>query len=1715
MKAYLLTIGDGARDALPTILATWTCCAPAFPPLRMLHLGAIPPDSPLPGMIRDLGACRRLVSANPEPTLFPLECEWDSFAPKLPPARELGADPASALLLSALRGPGAPLSYATDRDAVIWATRVAMETDRDGAWAPFDHWIAGMREDRARGEEIRAAMLFDITDAMAAGQAIACLNAFRDITAGERPTLGLTALARTSLRRDVRPEVRDFLTLMDRQGLVRSPDGTPGDAPADTLTLLSLPASLTAGEDPWRLVGAAAAAALGRTLADPETPGPGFHTRSLPGTLTFQALGDRAGAAAASLRHAIWQLTDLLPALRAWGEHPARLRALAPASRGSLIKKYFRGAAPESMKADLDALERCFRALLTEAAALARALPDAFRGGEDAASRWDAAIAACGRYLTEAAELDVSRAEAAEAGVDRVMPVHRDSLADTEEEKFLRRLDEMAERLTTLEKTRDDALKAVGGARAVQAWMESRARCVEAIASAEAKELALEEDPAVPRGKVAAQKRRLRLLRAALDRVEAGAEEATQYDRLNQPAPDGLSRTDPFAGNLLTPRGAQALQRYLQAAAGEDRPARELRDQLADLIPGDPLADGKELLKAFQKLEAPEAGRTTPLADFLHAAHGLCRREAALWRPLPASGGPEIPLLPDGYPRETPVTMRAALNLFPAPETEDHDSFAGLLACLLLTPYRRRAAGEPAVTRTLLTAGDSPLTRAWLAGEGAEKLWVLCLRREETALPFALALPGRALLPARLGKGHNALIPAFAAWWEPEKRRFLGPAPFLGEGDRTILAGQLDRLAALPEGELAPALREALADTRSRLAPPDPTVADPRLPTRLAAVCGLMDLRAYSGILRRQRTVYERGLTEDEVASCLTASGQVGAAACDVADDITYYWKDTPFAREDSHRLLTGTNRPEEEYALAWLEKERAALEAASDDYRDALARNLQNLTDRMPEALPACREAAEKLKRQAEKPLPEEAPTLTWPWDVLSPSIRTLLAECLGPELADSALIPFSDLLAVFPARSVEILPDTLIGPQCVLAPRTESTPETPDALPPAADGVLPPLDPGFLAALCRSEPGRTLIRPGFLALERMEGGAVCAELRIEGGFSLRLRRVYSPEEIGSLYTHTIPTVAIWPATPFPPEEWRAYYIYAHLAGDQALEGVTRGGESFRLDGARGPRAVRKLTDMPVCIGLRTGSRSLGALPNLLPPPKILPKGPVTACVDFGTAGVSVVFADRTNRYPLYGPGALRVLIHNPAFTRDWLRTEFLPAVPVSALLPAVVRRFSAATPGDEPFTDGMMLLAADLRDALALPSGELFPCAKWEEPAGAAAGLCLRQAMLLTALQARLDGASALSWRFAIPDEMAPAGREGLASLFAALAEKTAADSGFPLAEKGTPVAFAPESAALGAYFRGCAPEETRGGFMTLDLGAATADIALFLRGRDQAVRACQLPLGVHYILLPALLRNPDQLIRELGGLPQEAFARDLQLLHQMLIRARSDPAALRHVRLALDTFLADHAALLAAVTGQRLMSGDPGILASTMALHIACLMMMAGLMLLQLAADPNRNDFLPERMTLCVAGRGAALMESLPEPVRAGLWHCLTMFRNRRVSSLTLLFSSEKKMEIPVGLSVLQGIGRELPGPAPAPAAIAVRPEELLPEFLLRFQREFPACAETLFPGFFSGDPYHPLTPPGENRVAAAIQQAFPDQGTPRPYDSIAAWIGYMLE
>ena len=1741
LKAYFLPLGAGAEQGLPALLAAFGCgAARQAAAVSMLRIPASAPSSMTDRLLEDLAFCHRSFSGEDAFAFFRTQWDCSLWIPVLPDRDALIENQESRLLLQALRGEGAPFSFRTDREAAEWSFSALLaqlsgsndaSPDQSSADAPFRALLAALDQDLATGEDVRLMLLCDLSEGYAAGLALGLIRFFRARYGEKGPFLGLVAQARAHgpAAKEGARACHEFLSALRDRNLIRL-DSDRDTLGADALWLLGLPASLHLGEETNQLLDWAAARILGQVWTSASRPAPGLHTREMPGVFTLQALDQEARSAATFLRGAFWCLCDLFPALRSYLDHPAALRSLAPASRGGLFRKLFRAGEGSRPPEALPILERAFKALCLQALSLLSALPPLTRQAAPAAQLWEEAVKACGRAVTLGSEYDVRRQEAEDSGVDKVNPVHRVSLSDTEEEELLRQLDQMGAQLAGAIQHRAEIFHQLGGHFSRLALQDCLEKCQRAEQSARDKLIQMPSGDPEARYALGLQERRVRLLQAAIARCHQDLAAAAVWDTLSEAG--SFRGAGPLENEILSPAlSALCLTMLTGEGEGAQEAAKALREGLSALLQGYQLNDAKTLLKNLVSVcRQPEGD--APLRSLVVGVFSVCGVEISGLRFTTGSGPlPATPLLPDLTEGDRLFTLPVAPERILSPAIADQTAARrGLLALMILRQYRRRGPLEAALELLPLRPESSILAEVYLSSRHAAQASLCYLRQgegeEALRQPLAILLPGQGLEPARLPSDLK-LWPDFAFWIDREARQPLDPCPYLSEADRQILTEQITRLrAALNQSGSSPFL-DFLSDFHRDIMQAPRQAGDMEgLRRRLRVAYGLSRLPIWQKDLQQVSSFYESSLPADPVCAQLSGQPDFSAAACSLREDVLYVFRNVPLARENAHHLLESVHAPQEEFHLASLDTECDILFHSSDDYHEALAEGVQRLLRRYPEAEAEAISVAQELLKEAQAPISERVTELTWPWDQVSASVLTILSECLGPDLAPAALHAFSERVALFPARGGEILGDVLLSQACLLrraAPAFAEGEEIPD--PDAAagnpapapeirpDAVLPPLSPDFARALCRSSRGQSLVQPGFLCFEP-DGTSLRVTLTLEGAFTLKLIRVYQPEEIHSFYAHDLPTLALWPSLPFPADRWRAYYSYAHSPADFSFTALTQE-EEIPLTGDA-LRWTAQSQEYPLGYLLKYQGQDIGALPNLLPPPEEAVSGPWTACLDFGSAATSLIFTDGVSRWPMQGPVTVRTLLRSPVATEDLLWREFLPAVPVSTLLPGALRIFRREAEEDAPLRDAAIFMSSSLRDVLDVHADALYTDLKWNGEKGRATGLYLHQVMLLAALQARCGGAQTLAWRLSLPEEMAPEGRERLAQTVQSLAETVSRESGLPLPEKIPRVAFACESTALGAYFRFVSPDQTRGGFMALDLGADTADLSLFLRGREEAVRACQLPLGLHNMLLPALLRRPSLLSEDFGFVENEAFQQDLQALEALLAQAGRDPAALRQARYGLDAILADHLPLFLEALGRRRAAGEPGRTGALFLLQTSFLMMLSGLLLLQISGDALRNDDLPDAMTLFLAGRGSLLIERLSLEAKTSLWKMLTMFRNNRVRSLNLFFSAEKKLEIPVGLSLMDRASAALPHAAPSPAAIAVRPEELLPEFLLRFRREFPTEAALLFPGVYTNDYYSPFTPYGQQLLPQALQASFErPEAVGKPFPALIACLNHLLE
>ena len=287
---------------------------------------------------------------------FPTDFVFDSCVPVFRDLRNLSVDPETSLFFDALRGKGLPFSSRLDREAVEWCFADLLSRPDDPSIQPFFSWLSGIEPSSDPEEGTRLTLLADFSDPFASGIVLALLPFLRHyfIKHSGSVFISVLALAETAspLPESFFPSLSSSLQSLN----VRSPLRAPGEesaSGADALWLLSLPSSMVKSPDSHRITALAAARVFSRISREETASLTGFHTKEIDGTLTLASLGDQLPSFAAFLRTSVWMLSDLLPALRTYLSHPARLRSLTMNPRNSLFRHLSR---PDGMP-----LRICFR----------------------------------------------------------------------------------------------------------------------------------------------------------------------------------------------------------------------------------------------------------------------------------------------------------------------------------------------------------------------------------------------------------------------------------------------------------------------------------------------------------------------------------------------------------------------------------------------------------------------------------------------------------------------------------------------------------------------------------------------------------------------------------------------------------------------------------------------------------------------------------------------------------------------------------------------------------------------------------------------------------------------------------------------------------------------------------------------------------------------------------------------------------------------------------------------------------------------------------------------------------------------------------------------------------------------------------------------------------------------------------------------------------
>lgn len=911
-----------------------------------------------------------------------------------------------------------------------------------------------------------------------------------------------------------------------------------------------------------------------------------------------------------------------------------------------------------------------------------------------------------------------------------------------------------------------------------------------------------------------------------------------------------------------------------------------------------------------------------------------------------------------------------------------------------------------------------------------------------------------------------SVLPERLTWYDRRKGVFMDPVQLLSERDRALLIRRLSLLKS-GDGDVTSFVSDLAQEQLhlSQLLTRGDEGEKHDLEVRVKAAIGLMG-EELPGL-----TVVEEGYVRGAVNPLLRLFTSENAQEDVLAPQRTYLWQGMPFARSSSVTGLMPTHHLMERKALEALEKELSVLERDSRRWQQDAARRIKAWLAPMEHSrsfLAAAREQITTLCNDLESRGAEEEETivLTWPWDENSQTMRVLLKETLGETLAFAGS-PFSERLTRFPGAA-EAFGDIALRLSCRIG----------------EDAYLPPLSQNLCECLYQA--------PQALAMDQIylipeEEGAVTATFLLRGEKEAALVRRYERDDITVMAE--VPSVAVWPCVPFRKRDWRAYFVYLHGEGVEvhALEN----GLWKACCPEDKPSAVMQTAEYPACLTVYQGDTCLGALPNFLPAVDPAGLDEAVIALDVGATGTAVTIRRGESVQPLAGDCFLRTLLSSgdDAHYED----EFLPAEPIRGIVPTCA---AVSGEGDSVLSDGRVYDPANVARAAASPMTLLSGSIKWRNDDAARRGrkMFLHQTMLTASLVCRLQGVGSVSWRMSLPDGTGKASRQAWLDMAEALAGTVAEESGLPLAQGPVPVSWAQESAALGAHLR---ERGMKGSFAAINFGGGSTGVHLWLRGQEKPVTGCSLHGGLQALLLGALAESPERLTESVAGCGDEALERDAASVAQQLARAKNGLQQMDRAMLMLDLLFAQHTQALQRHMNACFLQGRMTHLQALLMEHFAAAMLLTGLALEQTGKDSAQSLLLPQEITICLSGRGSALLNALPEHVRGALARFIRveMREENPVERFVLYQSVEPKLDVCRGLCAMPVLGDEAREDSPMlHIGTAASFSALVMRFVLLERRVYPQVSERLHPEMFTDQGL--LTVAGEDHVRRCAARHYGD-------------------
>lgn len=1405
---------------------------------------------------------------------------------------------------------------------------------------------------------------------------------------------------------------------LDATLLVHQPAGMPGNALLTDRLGLTAALHRLASEDPAVFSGSMALPAEGRAIRESIL---GIRERQLV------ALTDLL-------------TTGILPVLRQRLTERSLVRDLKP-------RWWFRGIRAgmkemseketEDFLGRMAILEQCLQERVLRTGEMIRGMSPAFRAPDLAAKEWQQAMQLYGRLITEYSEMTLQEQEARENHLEESIPVHRHSMADTEEELMLQQLKQLQRKTAELETQFQGTLSQLGGNRYRDVIRETYARCRAALDRCQ--EQMTEEkknmeglsssDPAYgeSRSRLIRAERRKRNLQAASDRCRQDLAAWLNRKLWLVPAQPGAP-VAPLENVLFAP---DALSELLTAAGRkpEERNAKKVTDRVA------PAAYGC----------APVAGALADLdreppedpAELLSVCWRMCRPERED-RSREGSPVPPVDLYPenDCLTEEKPDLWHLAEHLPGAGEKKDSGRIRGMLALLLLWNTWETVPGTELLIEKC-EAGTSETVDLALRGKNGDALYPVILKTAERTVPLAVLIPGSGIICGNNSREMAEALPERVIWMNRENGSLTDPSDLLSDSDAALLTQRLTMLRTCRQEPSFATFLQRFAVDISRGRNNRKNREDPDLALRAAAVDTLAERTECRGLMRRRREAYRRDGSETDDILNILAGKPLRLPPVPVRDRTVYLWRNRPFARSQGDSGLEAVTDREEKETL------------------EELAGELQTL-------------------RQE---------TLEWPWNPDSPSIRARITEAFDECLLDVLLNPFADRFVSVP------LPEDLSERQWAETGLLFMTTAGSGL---RGRGALYPLSEAVAAEMNRNESFRQAFGPDSLGAVRQEDGAVRVILALHGRKNLIMTRVYPPDEHERAEGSTLPELCQWPAANPDTAIWRTCRLYICPGGVGTEIGVPADGENAFdwMDGTENGIRFRELTEIPRCLPLRRKDVCLGCVMNLYVSRLPAPEGKAVICLDPGESGTGVLLnINGTPKLPDWRNN-IRFLKPGPGWRRTL--TELTPAGEQDPVLPSQV-----ILPGETD--DARLLWNGTVGRLKELDPHRVVSHLKWGSSAEGqeARKIWLRETLYQALWQARYQGARTVNWRITCPETMTAEGRrlytESIRTTIEELTEKT----GIPADDSLPAVTFVEDSRASERYFRSLAPEALRNGSMTLDFGHAATQLTVRLRGMKRAARCMRLPLGTQFMLMRPVQSHPELLEDDLNLLENARLQQDLDMVLNRAKEVRTDPRQLYAFSLTLDTFLTTYAGEILPMLDARAMGGDPTFLHSLILLNDAFLMALGAMTLDLLAMDPVMNELIPAEMMVCLAGRGSLLPEYLAPAARERILSFLNMscVNSSHLPRLSILLSRDRKLELCMGMCRMTGEeAAEARTEAPeTDRRTPVPPEEWLKRFLNAFRSAFPDAADYLFPGFFTGERQDP-----ETLVRGLTEEAFRMEG-----------------